>query len=367
MRRAADPSRDTTASGGGSNLVCSGVAVRVGGANILRDLDLRVRAGRLTALVGPSGAGKTTLLRAVAGLEPILDGTISLGGRDLAPMPSHRRRLAVVFQEPRLFPNLTVGDNVSFPLRMAGVGRQRRRRDAETILDEVGLPGIAGRGTRGLSGGEQQRVALARALAGEPELLLLDEPLSGVDPNRREELRQLIARLQRERAVTTVYVTHDRAETAELGDQVALMIEGHVVQHATPEELFTRPSSAVVARFFGATNILTGMVRAGMIEVAGASLPVDAPDGVHTVTVRPERLRLDPDGPLRGRCETASFQGSHLRIVVCCDGTRLEAHVDAEATVRPEERVGLAVAPQHLWVLPEPEQHAHVRNRGEAP
>ena len=346
------------ASTAGASLDCRELAVELGGATILRDLDLQVAAGRATAVVGPSGAGKTTLLRAIAGLETVTSGSIRLGGRDLDGIASHRRRLAVVFQEPRLFPNLTVGDNVSFALRMAGVPRAGRRRVAAALLDEVGLPGIADRGPPSLSGGEQQRVALARALAADPELLLLDEPLSAVDPNRREELRQLIARLQRARRVTTLYVTHDRTEAAELGDRVALLIEGRIVQHAPPEELYTRPTSTVVARFFGASNVLTGTVRGGRLRLPGAELAVDAQDGVHTVAIRPERLALDPRGPIRGRCETASFQGAYRRVVVDCGGARLEAHVDVEATVEPGDLVGLTVAPEHVWVLPEPERPA---------
>lgn len=338
----------------GATLTCSGLAVEAGGASILRDLDLTVPAGQLTALVGPSGAGKTTLLRAIAGLEPLAAGRVLLGERDLATVPTHRRRLAAVFQEPRLFPNLSVAANVAFPLRMAGVPRRQRRQRADALLDEVGLPGTGGRDTRRLSGGEQQRVALARALAGDPQLLLLDEPLSAVDPKRREDLRHLIARVQRQRGVTALYVTHDRVEAAELGDRLALLIEGCIVQHAPPRDLFTRPASAIVARFFGATNVLTGEVTSGRLVTAGLTLPVTAPDGIHTVTIRPERFALDPDGPVQGWCVTSTFQGTHHRLVVDCGGMRLEAHVDAEASVQPGDQVALAIAPEHVRVLPEP-------------
>jgi putative spermidine/putrescine transport system ATP-binding protein len=343
-----------TSSDTGAVLRCAGVAVAAGGTTILRDLHLTVPAGRLTVLVGPSGAGKTTLLRAIAGLQPLIAGSVRLGNRDLVTVPSHRRRLAVVFQEPRLFPHLTVGGNVVFPLRMAGVARDRRRQVAAALLDDVGLAGTADQDPRGLSGGEQQRVALARALAGDPELVLLDEPLSAVDPTRREDLRHLIARLQRDRGVTTLYVTHDRAEAAELGDRVALMIEGRIVQEATPQELFTRPASAVVARFFGASNILAGTVTAGCLEAAGTALPVGAPDGPATVVIRPERLRVSAGGPLRGRCVAASFQGTHRRLIVDCAGTRIEAHVDPDVAVEVGDHVDLTVAARHVWVLPDP-------------
>jgi ABC-type Fe3+/spermidine/putrescine transport system ATPase subunit len=348
------PRHDRPSSGAGATLICGGLTVAAGGTAILRDLDLTVPAGRLMVIVGPSGAGKTTLLRAIAGLQPVLAGTLRLGDRDLAMVPSHRRRFAVVFQEPRLFPHLTVGGNVAFPLRTAGMTRSLRRRSAAALLDEVGLAGTADRDPRGLSGGEQQRVALARAMAGDPQLLLLDEPLSAVDPNRREELRHLIARLQRERGVTTLYVTHDRVEAAELGDRVAVMIEGRIVQEAPPQELFARPASAVVARFFGASNILRGTVTAGRLQTAGAALPVAAPDGPATVTIRPERLHVAADGPLRGRCVAATFQGTHRRLIVDCSGTRIEAHVDPDAEVEVGDHVGLGVAARHLWVLPDP-------------
>ncbi|CAN5444281.1 ATP-binding cassette domain-containing protein [soil metagenome] len=337
----------------GVSLTCTGVAVAPVGTTIPRDLDLAVPDGQLTVIVGPSGAGKTTLLRAVAGLEPLARGTIRLGDRDVATTPSHRRGLAVVFQEPRLFPNLSVGDNVAFPLRMAGHPRAERRRVAAALLEEVGLAGTARRNPRLLSGGEQQRVALARAMAGDPGLLLLDEPLSAVDPHRREALRDLIHRIQRSRGITTLYVTHDRGEAAELGDQVALLIEGRIVQHAPPEELFTRPASAVVARFFGATNILHGTVTGGRLLTSAGMLRVDAVDGPATVAIRPERLRIVDDGPLGGRCVAASFQGSHRRLLLDCGGVPLEAHVDAETAADVGDTVALDVAPSHTWVLPD--------------
>jgi ABC-type Fe3+/spermidine/putrescine transport system ATPase subunit len=345
-------------SDGGATLICAGVTVAAGGSVILRDVDLTVPAGRLTVIVGPSGAGKTTLLRAIAGLHRPVTGTVRLGDRDLTAVPTHRRRLAAVFQEPRLFPHMTVGDNVAFPLRTLGTPQAVRRRAADGLLDDVGLAGTADRDPRGLSGGEQQRVALARALAGDPELVLLDEPLSAVDPNRRESLRHLIARLQRQRKITTLYVTHDRTEAAELGDRLALLIEGRIVQEAAPQELFARPASTVVARFFGANTVLRGTVAAGRLVAAGATLPVTAPDGPATAIVRPEHLHLSTDGPLRGRCVAATFQGTHVRLLVDCAGATIEAHVDPDATVAVGDQVALGVAARHVWVLPEPADHA---------
>ena len=215
-------------------LTCRELTVCIDDTVILAGLDLELPAGELTALVGPSGAGKTTLLRAIAGLQRVESGTIDLGGSPIVDLPAHRRGVGLVFQQPRLLPHLNVIDNVAFPLRLARVARAERTERARALLSEVGLAGMADRGVRGLSGGEQQRVALARALSARPRLLLLDEPLSALDPARRDELRDLIAAIVREHGLTTLLVTHDRAEAARLGDSLAIMLEGHVVQTRRP-------------------------------------------------------------------------------------------------------------------------------------
>ncbi|MDX1511009.1 MAG: ABC transporter ATP-binding protein [Nitriliruptorales bacterium] len=330
-----------------------GLAVRRGQTVILRDVDLVVPAGSFVTIVGPSGAGKTTLLRSIAGLESLAAGHIRLDGRDLADVPVHRRGMAAVFQEPRLFPTMDVADNVAFPLRVRGMSRALRRRRADELLEEVGLAGFATRRIRDLSGGEARRTALARALASEPDVLLLDEPLVGVEPSRREALRRLIRRLHDERLTTTIHVTHDRVEAAELGDTTALVIEGRVWQHAQPRELFERPSSAVVARFLGASNILSGVVRDGTLQLRGGQLPVPGPDGSATVVVRPERLRLSPHGPLTGRVTATAYQGTHVRIDIDA-GDRLVVHAPIDAGARVGEVVHVAPDPGAVWRLPEP-------------
>ena len=335
------------------SLRCRSLVVAPGGTPILRGVDLDVPAGRRAVLVGPSGAGKTTLLRAIAGLERVVDGTVELGGRRLdAAVPAHRRGVSVVFQEPRLLPHLRVDDNVALALRATGVGRRDRRARAGALLEEVGLSAVAARAVRGLSGGEQQRVALARALCAEPDLLLLDEPLAAVDPNRREALRRLILRLQQERQLTTLIITHDRAEAAELADTLALMLEGRIVQQDEPRELFERPRSAAVARFFGAVNVLRGTVRDGRLNLdSGACVGVDGPDGPASYVIRPEALALDDDGPLRARVVGASFAGTFMRVILRHGGQRLEAHVPPGSTVAVGAELGLRLPSDRLWRL----------------
>lgn len=320
---------------------------------MLRGVDLAIPSGGRLALVGPSGAGKTTLLRVVAGLEPSASGRVEADGQVLDGLPPHRRPIAMVFQEPRLLPNMDVAENVAFGLRAAGAGRRERRARADSLLAEVGLDGLGRRSVHGMSGGEAQRVALARALCPEPGLLLLDEPMASVDPDRREALRRLILRLQDERRVTTLIVTHDRDEAAEMGEEIALMIEGRIVQCDTPRSLFLRPASPAVARFFGARNLVTGEVRSGVLATAAGPVPVDGSDGAARVSIRAEGIALAPDGPLRMTVREVSFVGSGLRVRLSCGAMRIEARVPPDPAPVLGEEVGVVVPPEAVWRFPE--------------
>ncbi|MGE3795512.1 MAG: ABC transporter ATP-binding protein, partial [Dehalococcoidia bacterium] len=331
----------------------TGIEARPGGARVLAGVDLEVPAGGRLALVGPSGAGKTTLLRVIAGLEPASAGRVEAAGRPLDGLPPHRRPIAMVFQDARLLPSMDAAENVAFALRAAGVGRRERRARADALLAEVGLDGFGRRGVRGMSGGEQQRVALARALCPDPGLLLLDEPMASVDPDRRAALRRLILRLQAERRVTTVIVTHDRDEAAEMGQEIALMIEGRIVQRDTPRALFLRPSSPAVARFFGARNLLAGDVRAGALHTEAGPLPVPGPDGPARVSVRAESIALGPDGPLRMTVREATFVGSGLRVRLARGDMRLEARVAPDPAPEVGEEIGVSVPAEAVWRFPE--------------
>lgn len=318
-------------------LAVTGLVVSPGGsqAPVLRGIDLEVSEGEIVAVVGPSGAGKTTLLRALAGLEKPEAGEIALGGVSQLRLPAHRRRIAMVFQEPRLLPHLSVEDNVGLPLRVGGVAKEARRQAARARLGEVGLGGFAERRVAGLSGGEQQRVSLARALCADPDLLLLDEPLAALDPNRRESLRVLLASVLTARRLTTLLVTHDRTEAAEMGDSIALMLEGSIVQHDEPSAMFERPASGVAARFFGISNLLR--------------IPGGPPGQVWAI--QPEHVAVGA-GELTATVVESTYRGSRVRLVLDWQGQRVEAMVDPAEAPAAGALVGFTLPAERLWPLP---------------
>ena len=284
-------------------------AVQLGGAAVLDDVSLTARAGEIVALLGPSGCGKTTMLRVIAGLQPHA-GDVLWQGRSLAAVSAHRRGFGLVFQDQALFPHLDVERNVAFGLRMQGGGSAERGRRVAELLELVGLGGFGRRAVDSLSGGEAQRVALARALAPRPRLLMLDEPLSGLDRPLREQLLVDLPRILRRLRQTALFVTHDLEEALAVSDRVAVMRAGRIVQVGTPRVLYERPASVFVARFLGRANILHGKVVAAgsgggrtaddgvhrrMLETEIGLLPYDlpaAPGERRTVLIRPERIHL---------------------------------------------------------------------------
>jgi thiamine transport system ATP-binding protein len=237
------------------------VSVRIGGQVVLDRVDLVVPAGTTLAVCGPSGCGKTTLLRVISGLVPPDGGAVRMGGADLANVPPHRRRIGMMFQDHALFPHRTVGENVAFGLRMAGMAEVAQRERVGQLLHLVDLAGYERRSIESLSGGEAQRVALARALAPEPALLLLDEPLGSLDRVLREELAGELRRILRSAGTTAVHVTHDQDEAASVADRLAVMLAGTMRQIGEPGEVRRHPVDATVARFLGVDTVVTGALR----------------------------------------------------------------------------------------------------------
>src|SRR6266545_223700 len=254
-----------------------GLTKRYGDVAAVRSLDLQVKPGELVALLGPSGCGKTTTLRLAAGFLKPEAGEIWVGERCLSSattvIPPERRRMAMIFQSYALWPHMTVAQNIAYGLRFNGVPRGERERRVRDMLRVVQLEGYGSRYPGELSGGQQQRVAVARALVVEPEILLLDEPLSNLDANLREEMRFEIRRLHETFGITTLYVTHDQAEAMVTADRIAVMRRGRVEQVASPYDVYERPATEFVAAFIGRTNTLDGtVVGPGVVEAAGRRL-----------------------------------------------------------------------------------------------
>lgn len=323
----------------------------------MQGLSLTVDSGSMTALLGPSGAGKTTTMKLIAGLLTPDAGEISLDGRPITALPPERREVAMVFQDPLLFPHLTVAQNVGFGLRMRGLPAAEIAVAVARMLDRVRLADLGERRPSQISGGQQQRAALARALILRPKLLLLDEPLSNLDPNLRDEMRQLIQGLQRETGVTTLVITHDQAEAVALADRIALLFDGRVAQHDRPEAFYRRPASQAVARFFGGVNFIPGSASGGRFHSALGPLilPDGAPEGDHLLTFRPEALRLGPgENSREARVTTVTFLGTQTRVALEVAGIALQALTtpDAARSLQPGDRITIALPPESLWLLP---------------
>ncbi len=327
----------------------------------VEDLSLTVPQGSLTALLGPSGAGKSTVMQMIAGLLPPDAGDIRLGGRSILDLPPERRGVVLVFQNAPLFPHLTLAQNVGFGLRMRGQPAPAVAAQVAAMLERVQLAGLGQRRPHELSGGQAQRGALARALVLKPDLLLLDEPLSNLDAALREEMRALILTLQRETAITTIVVTHDQAEAVVLADRIALLLDGRLAQEATPDDIFARPATLAVARFFGGVNFLAGRATDGSFDCALGRLPLPAglADRQGTLTIRPEALRLGPgDGALSATVIGTTFLGTQTRVDLAIAGQRLEALTAPEAarSLIPGQVLDVTLPTRALWVIPDTSQ-----------
>jgi ABC-type Fe3+/spermidine/putrescine transport system ATPase subunit len=326
----------------------SGIRKRYGNAAALHDVTIDFPAGGFTTLLGPSGCGKTTLLRIIAGFVEADAGTVSVGGRDVGGDPPWRRRIGFVFQSYALWPHMTVHDNVAYGLRLRGLPRAEVAARVWAALDRIGMAGLGGRHPGQLSGGQQQRVALARALVLEPDVLLLDEPLSNLDARLRVEMRREIRRLQREVGITTIYVTHDQEEALQLSDVIAVMSQGRVEQVGSAEEVYARPRTAFVATSLGAATLLRGEAQAdGALLVDGRRLPLSLSPALAGRTVRvalrPENVAVVAgSGPdtLAAIITERAYLGHAFRVVARV-GDALEIAADTARAVEGGEPVWL--------------------------
>lgn len=297
---------------------------------VVKDLNLNIAKGEFLTMLGPSGSGKTTCLMMLAGFETATHGDIKLAGQAINNIPPHKRGIGMVFQNYALFPHMTIGENLAFPLEVRGLGKAEREEKVQRALDMVQMQDFAYRRPAQLSGGQQQRVALARALVFEPELVLMDEPLGALDKNLREQMQYEIKHLHDRLGVTVVYVTHDQTEALTMSDRIAVFNDGRIQQLASPADLYERPENAFVAAFIGENNRLQGTVQQQQGErvqvqlddgsiVHALNVCVDATPGQTTLSLRPERAVVvkddtpPMDNVFTAQVEELIYLGDHIR------------------------------------------------------
>jgi len=315
----------------------------------VQDLWLDVQPGQILSLLGPSGCGKSTTLQMIAGILQPDTGSMELDGTRLNPIPPEKRDIALVLQRGLLFPHLSVGENVAFGLKMRGINRVDRETQAQEVLRQVQLEGFGDRKPSELSGGQAQRVALARSLIIQPKLLLLDEPLSALDANLREEMQDLILRLHAQTGVTMLVVTHDQAEAVVLSDRIALMFAGRLRQIATPEALYQTPCDEDTARFMGGVNFFPAQAQGHRWVLAtGESVMSDRPQtGSIQVTIRPEQVRVSDhptstENTFAAKIMSQRFTGTQRRLTLS-----LSSELVLQAWVNPNRDWAIA---QEVWV-----------------
>ncbi|MGS4919023.1 MULTISPECIES: ABC transporter ATP-binding protein [Mameliella] len=327
-----------------STVTLDNIVKRFGTFTAVHPTNLEIPEGTFLTLLGPSGCGKTTNLRMIAGLLDPTEGEIRIGGKSVNNVPIHKRNLGIVFQNYALFPHKSVADNVAFGLKYRNVPSSEIPGRVQQALDLVQLPDVGDRYPKALSGGQQQRIALARAIVIEPDVLLLDEPLSALDANLREDMRVELKRIQDQIGVTTVFVTHDQSEALAMSDQIVVMSAGRVEQVGTPEEVYNRPASEFVANFLGASNIIEGTCSGKDAETVALDVPVfgkvpvpadKAPkvsEGAAKLVLRAEKLQLMPQGAdttgmvtSEAVVETVDYQGQTVRYFIRAGDRQFQA------------------------------------------
>jgi len=346
--------------------------VFAGGTIGLDNIDLDVRRGEFMTLLGPSGCGKTTCLRVVAGFEAPSSGRVLLDGSDISALPSRDRPVNTVFQDYALFPHMDVAENVGFGLSLRKLAAADVRKKVCAALELVGLAEKIGARVAALSGGQRQRVALARALVCEPRVLLLDEPLSALDANLREQMQVELKRLQARLGTTFIMVTHDQTEALSISDRIVVMNRGRIEQTATPAALYDAPETRFVANFIGTMNVLEGRIvgmEAATVRVSAGPMTVDAvvangtaaplrPDDRIAVCVRPEDVLIessDLDGAVPARVVVSVFHGRALRLhAELADGTMLIIDAPRSSSTTefaPGDHLNVRIRPQSARAL----------------
>ena len=268
------------------------ISVEISNKKILNNVDLKIEDGSFVSLLGASGCGKSTILKTIAGIITQNKGSILLGGNTLNKTPPHKRKTVIVFQDFRLFPHMTLLENIGFPLKMSGLSKAEWKKKSINLLKKVNLEGFENRYSSEISGGQAQRVALARALASEPEVLLLDEPFSSLDTNLRKDMRKMVLELQRELKITTILVTHDHDEALIMSDKIAFMHSGKIVQYDTPENIFKNPINTTVADYFSKGIYIDGEIDDNKFISDLFFINIKKDSGKYKCLIRPQAVKI---------------------------------------------------------------------------
>ncbi|WP_336025529.1 ABC transporter ATP-binding protein [Halobellus salinisoli] len=319
------------------------------------DVSISIDDGEVMGIVGPSGCGKTTALRLIAGFETATEGTIRYDDEDVTHVPPENRNVGLVFQSYALFNNMSVLQNVTFGPKMHGVSKDERRERAHELLELLDIEELAGRNPQTLSGGQQQRVGLARALAIEPHILLLDEPMTGLDAKLKQTLRQELGELLDELGVTTLYVTHDQEQAMSMCDRIAVMNDGHLEQIGTPAEIYEEPANEFVAGFIGTANLLDGTVRDGTLSLGfeDISTPaVSTAEGDVRVLIRPDEIPVG-SGSIDVEVTNLFYQGEHVQAFAeLPDGRSLTLRLDrSKKAVQTGDTLAIDIDPESVHIV----------------
>ncbi len=298
------------------SIVITDLCVDIQEDEILKEVSLEIKEGDFVSLLGASGCGKTTLLKSIAGLLDVKSGDIAMDGKSIVNLAPEKRGTVIVFQDLRLFPHMTVEENIAFAMELKKIPKDIQKKRVAELLEAVQLPGFEKRKIREMSGGQRQRVALARALAADPKILLLDEPFSSLDENLRYEMARLVKKLHRQMGLTAIMVTHDKAEAMKVSDKIALMQGGKVLQYDEPATMFYHPACKPVADYMGQTNYIKGVVRDNVFESAAVSFAADVCDGEYELMVRPSAITLTLDGGCPCVVKEVLFEGETAEIRV---------------------------------------------------
>jgi len=326
------------------------------GEQLMDNLNLEIKRGEFVTLLGPSGCGKTTILRMLGGFDTPTRGEILLDGKDISKIPPNKRPINTVFQKYALFPHLNVYDNIAFGLKLKNVDKKTQDEKVKKALEMVDLEGFEKRSIDTLSGGQQQRIAIARAVVNEPEVLLLDEPLSALDAKMRKEMQIELKEMHKKLGITFIFVTHDQEEALTMSDKIVVMSDGEIQQIGTPEEIYNEPKNLFVADFIGESNIFKGkMVGKLQASFGGAVFEcVDdyAQGTVIDAIVRPEDVEIVPEdqGKMKGKVVSCDFKGTFYIVSIETDKAEIEAH--SLKNYKIGESVGISVAPDMIHIIP---------------